>query len=128
MPHWTCHYYRLETGSSFVVGSWIFSPFDSVAFMLGYSVLIGLNLLCVVYDSPRKKTLFVTAMCHLLFGVLHMYRLTHMFEFQVFGYVWSQGASIREVCIETGFATVCGAVFFRLRKDSTLMRPPTRVG
>jgi hypothetical protein len=30
MPHWASHYYRLETNSDFVIGSWAFSAADSV--------------------------------------------------------------------------------------------------
>ena len=43
MPNWACHYYRLETGSSFVVGSW--------EFLVG---LFGLTCLAVAWVVRRS--------------------------------------------------------------------------
>jgi hypothetical protein len=47
MPHWSCHYYRLETGSNFVVGSWEFSRFDSAVSLLIYTAFIVINLIAI---------------------------------------------------------------------------------
>ena len=53
VPHWACHYYRLETGSSFVVGNCEITRADSLIFMVLYSVLIGLNLAAISLASAR---------------------------------------------------------------------------
>ena len=55
MPHWSCHYYRLETGSSFVVGSWEFSPTASAVHMLVYTLLIALNLAVTAWTSSLPE-------------------------------------------------------------------------
>ena len=53
MPHWACHYYRLETQSTFVVGSWSFSYLDSVVSLLVYSFLVSLNILSIAAQKYR---------------------------------------------------------------------------
>ena len=99
MPHWACHYYRLETGSSFVVGSWVFSVTDSVVSLLVYTVLIILNLTAIAFEGPRVLAAMLNAVGHLAIGLLHAYRLVSAFTFEVFGYPWSSSASLREVLI-----------------------------
>src|SRR5207249_5346498 len=84
MPHWSCHYYRLETGSSFVVGTWEFSQLDSLASLIIYSVLIGLCLGAVVAPSMRRAVALISGVLHLIIGSLHLYRLIHPFRFEVF--------------------------------------------
>ena len=99
MPHWACHYYRLETHSTFVVGSWAFSPLDSVVSLVTYSVLIALNLLAISVGKYQIVAAALTSIGHLSIGLLHAYRLLHPFTFEVFGYPWTYGASLREVLI-----------------------------
>ena len=99
MPHWACHYYRLETGSSFVVGSWAFSALDSVVSLCFYTLLIALNLTAIQIEMYRVVAAAVTAIGHLIIGSLHVYRLLNPFRFEVFGYSWSSGASLRESLI-----------------------------
>jgi hypothetical protein len=106
VPHWACHYYRLETHSTFVVGSWAFSSFDSVVFLVIYSVLIGLNLLAISAERYQRIAAALTGIGHLSIGSLHVYRLLHPFTFEVFGYSWSYGASLREVLIVVPFGLV----------------------
>lgn len=103
MPHWACHYYRLETHSSFVVGSWAFSSLDSIVSLLIYSALIALNLLSISAEKYRIIAAGVTGIGHLSLGLLHGYRLLHPFTFEVFGYAWTYGASLREVLIVVPF-------------------------
>src|SRR5437763_446549 len=107
MPHWTCHYYRLETRSSFVVGSWEFSRIDSVLIMAVYTVLILLNLTSVVWTRSRLVASNSSGLAHLGFGAFHIVRLLRPCRFEVFGFPWSRGSSTREVAIEVGFGTVC---------------------
>jgi hypothetical protein len=99
MPHWACHYYRLETHSTFIVGSWAFSFVDSAVSLLIYSVLIALNLLSIQAEKYRVMAAALTGFGHLGIGLLHAYRLLHPFTFEVFGYPWTYGASLREVLL-----------------------------
>jgi uncharacterized membrane protein len=107
MPHWSCHYYRLETGSGFVVGSWEFSSFHSAASLIVYTALILMNLIAVVRLGWRQAAAVMSGVLHLALGVVHVYRLFKPFRFEVFGYEWSQGASLREVTIVIPFGLLC---------------------
>jgi hypothetical protein len=107
VPHWSCHYYRLETGSSFVVGSWEFSRFDSGMSLLIYTGLILANIVCVVRIEPRRTVALVSGLLHVGIGSLHAYRLAAPFRFEVFGYNWSQQASLREAIIVIPFGILC---------------------
>ena len=103
MPHWSCHYYRLETGSSFVVGSWEFSRLDSAISILVYSVLIVINLAAISRLRWRLPAALISGLLHLVIGSLHAYRLFEPFRFEVFGYPWSQSASLREALMVIPF-------------------------
>jgi len=104
MPHWACHYYRLETHSGFVVGSWAFSSTDSIVSLLIYSLLVALNLSAIHIEKYRIMAAALTGIGHLSLGSLHAYRLLYPFTFEVFGYSWTYGASLREVLIVVPFA------------------------
>lgn len=118
MPHWACHYYRLETGSGFVVGSWSFSVFDSAVSIGVYTVLIILNLIAIQFESYRLVASGLTAIGHLVIGSLHVYRLIHPFTFEVFGYRWSYGASLREVFAVMPIGVVAFVVAFSLKSEA----------
>lgn len=107
MPHWACHYYRLETGSSFVVGSWEFSNFDSAASLLIYTGFIALNLIAIARLNYRRTAATLSGIAHLAIGSLHAFRLLRPFWFEVFGHPWPQAASLREVLIVIPFGLVC---------------------
>jgi hypothetical protein len=115
MPHWACHYYRLETGSSFIVGTWAFSPAESVASMVVYTALIALNVWSVVAAKPRLWAAVTTGVGHLAIGMVHVLRLAHPFRFEIFDHAWSIGASIREVIVVMGFGSLSLVVAARLR-------------
>ena len=120
VPHWACHYYRLETHSTFVVGSWAFSSLDSVVSLVIYSVLIALNLLAISARRYQIVAAALTGIGHLSIGSLHIYRLLHPFTFEVFGYSWSYGASLREVLIVVPFGLLSSFVAIAIkigRKD-----------
>lgn len=117
MPHWLCHYYRLETGSSFVVGSWDFCRTDSIVSMVVYSGLITLNLLAIGVNSVRVASALRSGICHTAIGLVHVVRLARPFRFEVFNLPWSQGASSREVAIVIGFGLVCLAVAWFGRRN-----------
>jgi hypothetical protein len=117
MPHWACHYYRLETGTSFVVGSWNYSPMDSYLSLVVYSILIGLNVLAVGIPRVRITSAMASGLLHLAIGSLHIYRLWSPFTFEVFGYEWSLDASLREVLIVVPFGILCLVV--ALKKELT---------
>src|ERR1051326_380428 len=118
MPHWACHYYRLETNSDFIVGSWAFSSTDSIVSLLVYSFLVVLNLLAIQPDRYRIRIIAAafTGLGHVALGTLHAYRLLFPFTFKVFGYSWSYGASLREVIIVVPFGLLSLAVAFSFRQ------------
>jgi hypothetical protein len=103
MPHWACHYYRLETQSTFVVGSWSFSFVDSVVSLIVYSVLVALNVVAISFARYQVTAAVLTGIGHLTIGSLHAYRLLRPFTFEVFGYSWTSGASLREALIVIPF-------------------------
>ena len=106
MPHWACHYYRLETHSAFVVGSWAFSSTDSIVSLLIYSLLVALNLLAIHSEKYRIIAAALTGIGHLSIGSLHAYRLLYPFTFEVFGYSWTYAASLREFLISVPFGAL----------------------
>jgi len=117
VPHWACHYYRLETHSSFVVGSWSFTSADSVVALVIYSLLIALNLLAIGVERVQIVAAALTAVGHLSLGLLHIYRLLHPFTFEVFGYSWSSEASLREVLIVVPFGLLSSSVAIAMTID-----------
>lgn len=119
MPHWACHYYRLETHSTFVVGSWAFSPRDSFVSLVIYSVLITLNLLAISVGRYQFVAAALTSIGHLSLGLLHLDRLLHPFTFEVLGYTWTSGASLREVLIVVPFGLLAGFVAIAVKTEST---------
>jgi hypothetical protein len=103
MPHWACHYYRLETGTTFIVGDWSFSRTDSVVAMMLYTLLVGGNVIAVARAGLRPLAGIVSGILHLAFAALHVARLAKPFPFEVFGYTWSKAASAREIVIVGSF-------------------------
>src|ERR1700722_849968 len=99
MPHWSCHYYRIETQSSFIAGNLNFSILDSVLFMLIYSILIGINLLSISFVKFRFISAVSTGILHLTLGIIHITRFINPFPFEVFNLEWSMGSSLREIII-----------------------------
>lgn len=116
MPHWSCHYYRLETSSSFVVGSWESTPLHSVLSIVVYTTLILLNLSSIVSTRGRVVAAVVSGVGHLSIGALHLVRLVRPFRFEVFDHAWPLGASGREVGIVVGFGIACLAVAWLARR------------
>ena len=110
MPHWACHYYRIETGSSFVVGSYSFTILESIFSMIIYSVLIGMNLYSIAFSNLRFIAVFLSGIMHITLGMIHVIRIVNPFEFIVFGYPWSTDASLREIIIVFPFGIICLAV------------------
>jgi len=128
VPHWACHYYRLETGSGFRVGSWQFSAADSVVAMTVYSCLIAASLAAVALPSLRFPVGVVSGIAHLAFAALHAVRIVRPFRFEVFGYPWSMDASLREVFIVGIFGVVSiaiGALASTPAGRTASRRPPT---
>jgi hypothetical protein len=110
VPHWACHYYRLETGSSFAVGSWDYSTLDSVVAMFIYTILIALNIISVSYHKIRFVSALFSGIFHLTLAFVHISRVLNPFRFEVFGYEWSIGASVREIIMVFPFGIACIAV------------------
>lgn len=106
MPHWACHYYRLETHSSFIVGSWSYSATDSIISLVVYTALVILNLIAIQFAKYRVVAAGLSGLGHVGLGALHVYRLMRPFTFEVFGYSWSQMASLREALIVLPFGVL----------------------
>ena len=117
VPHWACHYYRLETQSSFVVGSWSFSAGESVVSLITYSVLICLNLAAIQFNRWRLTAAGVSGIGHLILGTLHVYRVIQPFHFEVFGHFWTLGASVREALIVLPFGVASIVVAFLIARS-----------
>jgi hypothetical protein len=107
MPHWACHYYRLETGSSFIIGSWSFSPLDSWISLLFYSILVLMNVVSWFFINVRLSTAIVSGCVHTLIGLLHAFRLIHPFRFEVFNLDWPLNSSFREALILLPLGMLC---------------------
>ena len=110
MPHWSCHYYRIETGSTFIVGNLNFSVFDSLLFMLIYSVLIWINLLSISIVKFRFIAALSSGIFHLTLGFIHITRFINPFQFEIFNLEWSMDSSLREIIIVFPFGILCIAV------------------
>ena len=123
MPHWACHYYRLETRSSFVVGSWAFSFRDSFVSLFIYSVLIGFSLIAIQAERYRFFVSLINGIGHLIIGSLHGYRLIYPFTFEVFSYPWSYAASLREALIVVPFGLVSIAVAISIQIEALRGEP-----
>jgi hypothetical protein len=78
--------------------------------MVLYAGLILLNLSAIEFSVLRMPALLVSGGFHIALGILHTYRLTNFFPFEVFGYPWSRGSSTREATMELAL----GAGFFLL--------------
>lgn len=107
MPHWSCHYYRIETESSFIVGNLSFSIFDSVLSMFLYSFLIILNLLSISLTKIRFIAALLSGILHITLAIIHIVRFINPFTFEVFGYDWSMGSSLREIIFILPFGILC---------------------
>ena len=118
MPHWSCHYYRIETGTSFVVGSFSFSVFESILAMLLYSALIALNLFAISYVKVRFVAALASGILHLTLGFIHITRLLNPYTFIVFDYDWSLSSSLREVIMIFPLGIACIAVAFIVNRKS----------
>ncbi len=123
MPHWACHYYRLETGTSFVVGSWSFTAMESALSLVIYGLLIVLNLSCIAIVRWRFQVSLVTGICHILIGSVHVVRLCSPFTFEVFGYSWPYGASLREIIIVLSYGILCLVIAWKLLSQSRSTSP-----
>ena len=117
VPHWSCHYYRLETASSFAVGSWQFTKIDSLVALLIYSLLIIANLWATTAAPVRVPVAGLSGILHLGFAGLHFYRVALPFRFEVLGYSWSLTASLREAIILSLFGLLSIGVAAKLGRE-----------
>ncbi len=117
MPHWACHYYKLETGATFVVGAWSFSRIDSLIAIGLYTLLVVVNLAAVVTPRMRMGVGIASGTLHVAFAVLHAFRVISPFRFEVLGYPWSMAASARETVIVGlfGIASITAGIAYGKR-------------
>ena len=116
VPHWACHYYRIETNSSFVVGTWSLSFVESSIALIAYGLLIAINLLSIPAGFFRVAAAGLSGLGHVVIGLVHAYRLLHPFTFEVFGYAWTYGASLREAVVVIPFGLLCLVVAAAVRR------------
>ena len=120
MPHLSCHYYRLETGSTFILGNLNFSVFASILFMAFYLVLIIINIAAITQEPIRFIGAISSGIFHISFGLLHIIRLIIGFNFEVFGYEWSMGSSLREILFVLPFGIICILISIKVRQKVQL--------
>lgn len=70
-----------------------------------------------IYLNVRIPASVITGFCHLLIGSIHVYRLWDPFRFEVFGYAWSYGASLREVAIVVPFGALCLFIASKIARE-----------
>ena len=107
VPHWACHYYRLETESSFIFGQCSFTVLESLLSMTLYTIIIGLNLFSIVFGQTRIVATLFAGILHLTLGVIHIVRLIHPFKFEIFNLDWPLNSSLREILIVVPFGIIC---------------------
>jgi hypothetical protein len=88
------------------VESWRFTPAESLISIMGYTLLAGAAAAAIVLRGWRFPVAAVSGVAHLAIGCLHGYRLLRPFRFEVFGYEWPLGASLREAAIVGSFGAV----------------------
>ena len=66
-----------------------------------------MNLVAIGSAEYRVLSAIISGLGHFCIGLLHAYRLWRPFHFEVFGYEWSRGASLREVLIVIPFGISC---------------------
>jgi len=119
MPHWACHYYRIETESSFVVESWNFTVADSIVFMIIYSIIILLNLFAISFKNLRVTASLIAGIVHLTLGIIHIIRIINPFKFEIFYLNWSLNSSVRECIIIIPFGILCILLSYSTRFGAT---------
>lgn len=87
--------------------------------MLAYTGLAALNLVAINKEQCRLVAATLTGIGHLVIGSLHALRLVHPFTFEVFGYSWSFGASLREAMITIPFGALSLFVALSIKKHKT---------
>jgi hypothetical protein len=122
LPHWSCHYYTLETHTQFIVNDYTYTRTDSYLSLILYSVLSGLNILSINYKGLRRVSWSLTACGHLSISTFHIFRLLYGFPFIVFDQLWPISASLREtlIILPLGLLSTGLAVGYRpLHNNST---------
>jgi hypothetical protein len=61
-----------------------------------YAFLSLINIVAITVQRIRPAVALVSGLLHLILGILHAYRTTHPFTFEVFGHHWPLAASLRE--------------------------------
>jgi hypothetical protein len=90
---------------------------DSSVSLIIYSALVTLNLLAISAERYWVIAAALTGIGHLAIGSLHTYRLMHPFTFEVFGYSWTSGASLREALIVIPFGLLSLFVAISVRTE-----------
>ena len=106
-----------------MVAAWSFTPWESAAAIAVYSGLITGCLLAVQAPALRAAAAFVSGLGHTAIGALHVVRLVHPFRFEVFGYRWPIGATLREALLVLPFGLVSIALAASLRRRRLFLPP-----
>ena len=92
----------------------------SMVFMVIYSGLIGFNLLSIIKNDYRFYAAILSGILHQVLAVVHIARFIDPFKFEVFGYEWTEGASIREIIIVGIFGLACFYVAWLTKRSQSL--------
>lgn len=118
MPHWACHYYWIETHSSFTAGRWVFSRSESLVALVASSGLVLMNLLGVVWARPRAWFAVITGVGHLAIGAAHTAGPIWPSGFDVFNHLWPVVTSTQGVVAVIAFGGLSCVVAAILRRDA----------
>ena len=126
VPHWTCHYFRLGTNSSFIVADWTFTKLHSEISLACYAVLVALNILAIVRTGLRLFAAGLSGVGHTCIGALHLFRLVRPFPFLILGQPWSLTASAIQAGILLPYGILCLAIAFNLNRGRLVSSPDSR--
>ena len=114
MPHLSCHYYKLATNSSFIVGNWQMDLKDSIILIIFYFLLISGCILSIICRQIRKPIGIIAIAVHSSLGIIHLLRIAYPFKFKIFNIEWPMHSSILEVILSIPCALL--AIFLLSKK------------
>lgn len=106
MPHAALHYHRLETKSSFIIGTHVMTRRESYAALFILLLLVGFNLACIRIRSLRGTVALFSGLGHTLTGCGLILLLFDRTPLVVLDYAWTRGASFRLALLVLPFGLI----------------------
>jgi hypothetical protein len=122
MPFWFCHYFRLETGTSFAIYTIDFSFTDSYLLLALFSLAILFSVLSISIFRLRFASVVLAGILHLIITAIHIARLIHPFRFEVFNIEMPMSGSKRELLFGIPLVIACIAVAISLKRKTSASR------